>query len=159
MINTITITETWKILEAYSENNEITYVKWICYRIYNDERFSFGGEFQLIMPVPIDSSVEMIVEAIKLTLDNDIENIIRDNENAAKNLLYKKSLGKPVLVDEEEIRNQRNQKLLESDWTDLPNAPLTVEQKNQWIEYREQLRNIPQQLNFPTHVIWPITPT
>lgn len=158
MIENITITETWKILEAYAENNEITYVKWICYRTYDDELFSFGGEFQLIIPVPVGSSVELIVDAIKLTLGDDIEEIIAGNENAAKTILYKKNLGAPILVDAEEIRNQRNQKLFESDWTNLPNAPLTTKQKNQWIKYRQQLRNIPKQSNFPTRIIWPIKP-
>lgn len=43
------------------------------------------------------------------------------------------------------IRNIRNQKLADSDWTQIADAPLTPEKKQQWAEYRQYLRDYPQQ--------------
>ena len=53
--------------------------------------------------------------------------------------LYDKTLNKLRLV--------RNDLLLKSDWTDLPNAPLTDEKKTEWQNYRNQLRDITEGLN------------
>ena len=97
----ITITETWKILEAYKENEEITYVKWSCNRTYNGHEVPFGGEFFLDIPLPVNSEVKDIVHVIKLTLgDEQLNNIISHNENYAKCILYKAKIGNPFLVDE-----------------------------------------------------------
>ena len=38
--------------------------------------------------------------------------------------------------------------LSESDWTDLPNAPLTEEKKLEWQHYRQQLRDFPSIIDY-----------
>ena len=40
------------------------------------------------------------------------------------------------------LRRARNSLLLNSDWTDLPNAPLTDEKKTEWQSYRTKLRDL-----------------
>ena len=57
-----------------------------------------------------------------------------------------------------QVRAQRNSLLTLCDWTQLPNAPLTAEQKQAWAEYRQALRDVPEQAGFPDAVIWPSTP-
>ena len=42
-----------------------------------------------------------------------------------------------------ELRRIRNEMLLVSDWTQLPNAPLTDEEKKEWETYRQELRDLP----------------
>ena len=59
---------------------------------------------------------------------------------------------------EMQIRAQRNSLLTLCDWTQLPDAPLTAEQKQEWAEYRQALRDVPEQTGFPDAVIWPSTP-
>ena len=49
-----------------------------------------------------------------------------------------------------EIRQKRNRLLAESDWTQLPDAPLSDKQKEVWRAYRKALRDMPQQEGFPT---------
>lgn len=44
----------------------------------------------------------------------------------------------------EEIRMVRDRMLLASDWTQVVDSPLTDEQKASWLEYRQQLRELPQ---------------
>jgi hypothetical protein len=57
----------------------------------------------------------------------------------------------------ESIRQQRDQLLKESDYTDLLNAPLDPEVKNQWVIYRQQLRDFPETCD-PTNPVWPEKP-
>jgi len=42
-----------------------------------------------------------------------------------------------------EVRNQRNQMLAQSDWTQMADSPLSDEQKAAWAAYRQQLRELP----------------
>jgi len=42
-----------------------------------------------------------------------------------------------------ELRSTRNLKLMQSDWTQLPDAPLTDAKKAEWVTYRQQLRDLP----------------
>jgi hypothetical protein len=55
------------------------------------------------------------------------------------------------------VRQQRDQLLLDSDWTQLLNYPYT--NQADWATYREQLRNVPEQSGFPFNVVWPTAPT
>ena len=53
------------------------------------------------------------------------------------------------------VRDDRNRRLAESDWTQLPDSPpdaLT------WGVYRKALRDIPSQPGFPWDIIWPEAP-
>ena len=59
-------------------------------------------------------------------------------------------------AQETAIRNQRNDKLQESDWTQVADAPVD---KTAWAVYRTALRNITEQGGFPWDVKWPTEPT
>jgi hypothetical protein len=55
--------------------------------------------------------------------------------------------------------------LLTCDWTQLPNAQLTEQQKQDWENYRQELRNLPETITDPkplildqTHPSWPVSP-
>lgn len=61
-------------------------------------------------------------------------------------------------VVEFEVRTKRQKLLLESDWTQLPNGPLSAEQQTVWAAYRQQLRDITNQPGYPTDVVWPTSP-
>ena len=52
------------------------------------------------------------------------------------------------------VRSQRNRLLAESDWTQLPDAPVDAEA---WAEYRQALRDITNQPD-PFAIVWPQTP-
>lgn len=59
---------------------------------------------------------------------------------------------------EMQVRAQRNSLLTLCDWTQLPDAPLTDGEKQEWAEYRQALRDVPEQTGFPDAVIWPSIP-
>jgi len=56
------------------------------------------------------------------------------------------------------VREDRNRRLSESDWTQFTDSPLEVEAKSAWAFYRESLRMVPQQDTFPWDVQWPPEP-
>jgi len=41
-----------------------------------------------------------------------------------------------------DLRTKRNKDLQDSDWTQLPDNTLTSEQRNAWMQFRTELRNI-----------------
>ena len=53
------------------------------------------------------------------------------------------------------IRSQRTQKLAESDWTQVADAPVD---KAAWAVYRQALRDVTTQTGFPWEVTWPAKP-
>ena len=53
------------------------------------------------------------------------------------------------------VRKQRDQLLTDSDWTQMPDAPVD---QAAWATYRQALRDIPQQAGFPTDITWPTKP-
>ena len=57
----------------------------------------------------------------------------------------------------EEIREQRNQLLFESDWTQFQDSPITGSELTNWQTYRQELRNITTQQN-PYNILWPTKP-
>ena len=54
-----------------------------------------------------------------------------------------------------EVRNQRNNLIAASDWTQLADSPAD---KTAWATYRQALRDIPEQEGFPNTIQWPTPP-
>lgn len=54
-----------------------------------------------------------------------------------------------------EVRLHRNQKLKDSDWTQVADSPVD---KVAWAVYRQELRDVPSQAGFPWDVQWPTQP-
>ncbi len=64
------------------------------------------------------------------------------------------------LADESEIvREDRNQRLAASDWTQFADSPLAGADKTLWATYRQQLRDVTAQAGFPWNVTWPSIPS
>lgn len=58
-----------------------------------------------------------------------------------------------------EARRQRDVRLRACDWTQVSDAPLTVEQRAAWAAYRQALRDMPEQPGFPDAIDWPQLPS
>jgi len=52
------------------------------------------------------------------------------------------------------VRSRRDALLEQTDWRALPDAP----NRDVWIAYRQELRDVPQQAGFPHNVVWPVKP-
>ena len=57
------------------------------------------------------------------------------------------------------LRRVRDELLILCDWTQLPDAVLSIEQKSAWADYRQSLRDIPQDFATPEDVTFPIRPS
>lgn len=53
------------------------------------------------------------------------------------------------------VRGDRNKRLTDCDWTQLPDAPVD---SAAWATYRQALRDVPSQVGFPWDVTWPEVP-
>tara|TARA_R100000734_G_C3310524_1_gene101299 strand:+ start:1138 stop:1533 length:396 start_codon:yes stop_codon:yes gene_type:complete len=61
----------------------------------------------------------------------------------------------------EMLREERDRFLLESDWTQMPDSPLSDSKKAEWATYRQQLRDLPSSYTDDddiTNVTWPTRP-
>jgi len=58
-------------------------------------------------------------------------------------------------IQADEVRTQRDALLSQSDWTQVPDAPVN---QTAWADYRQALRDVPQQAGFPTEITWPVKP-
>jgi hypothetical protein len=117
-------------------------------------------DYEMVMPDYIDylKSLDLWTEddenKRKTALDN-IKKREEEEENAKQNIDYEKKL-----------RSIRNNLLYDSDWTQLPDAPLSEEQKELWSIYRQNLRDLPSVIEDPkplvldrNHLDWPTPPS
>jgi uncharacterized protein YjiS (DUF1127 family) len=54
---------------------------------------------------------------------------------------------------------RRNHLLMMSDWSMLPDNGLSEEKREEWMEYRQALRDLNEQSDFPENIVWPTPPT
>lgn len=66
----------------------------------------------------------------------------------------KDTLEKRTKVKEEQVRSLRNERLKDSDWTQLAD----VNKDASWVAYRQALRDLTRQEGFPWDVTWPEKP-
>lgn len=119
-----------------------------CYaRRLTDEQVTHFGvhKKQIVTPPYHDAATQHIEEGPALLIDsvwtqNYIVTDLSADESAAK-------VGAQWTV----IRAERNKLLVESDWTQLPDAPVDAAA---WATYRQALRDVTTQAN-PFSVVWP----
>ena len=58
-----------------------------------------------------------------------------------------------------QLRTERNARLSACDWTQLQDSHLSAEKKSAWADYRQALRDLPDEVTDPTQVDWPLDPT
>ena len=58
-----------------------------------------------------------------------------------------------------ELRKLRTNALAESDWTQIRDVTLSEEKANEWLAYRQALRDLPSNTEDPTNPVWPVAPS
>ena len=87
------------------------------------------------------------IDGVRVPFTPD-EEATRDAEEAKELAEYPKRLW-------EGIKQKRNQLLKESDWIDLPNSTVNKNKKQEWLNYRQKLRDIPQKFKNSENIKWP----
>lgn len=65
----------------------------------------------------------------------------------------------PSTVMAARARARRDAALAASDWTQLPDAPLSDAARSAWRAYRAALRALPGDPRWPSDTAWPVAPT
>jgi hypothetical protein len=101
--------------------------------------------------------------AVKLDADGDVLDVIVVEDHIPEG--YQKvsvpiGIGQNLAdVEREElakqVRTERDRLLSASDWTQVADAPVD---QAAWAEYRQALRDVPEQEGFPENVVWPTKP-
>ena len=123
-----------------------------CYvRGLTDEQVVHFGvhKKQIVTPPYHDPATQNLEEGPALLIDgvwtqNYIVTDLSADESAAK-----------VGAQWNVIRAERNKLLVESDWTQLPDAPVDAAA---WATYRQALRDVTNQAN-PFAIVWPESPS
>ena len=125
----------------YSRNQKTGAYKWISYQF---DLSPFATEINDLYTRLIEKFTEY-----RVGQENDLERAL-----AA-------SFAKDTILNWTKVTLIRNFLLMDSDWTQLGDAPLTADQKAQWVTYRAKLRDIPQEQKdiAASSVVFPITPS
>ena len=108
-------------------------------------------------------STDLPFDVVDVTSARHAE-IMRELSERGKTLSADFATGEPIVVDAAQpsltelaalARQQRNRLLLDSDWVVLRSYETGVPVPKNWKTYRKALRDVPDQLGFPTNIIWP----
>ena len=84
--------------------------------------------------------------------------IFTDSEDATAAEQEAAYIAQKDATQAESVRSQRTQLLKDSDWTQLDDTPFDNAKKMAWANYRQALRDIPDQAGFPWDIQWPTQP-
>lgn len=88
--------------------------------------------------------------AIKANFDNNAGAIVIKQDDELFEFRVKEAF--------QRLREERNRRLLQSDWTQLPDNRLSIEEQQLWKNYRDLLRDLPSTVVDPHNFEWPKTP-
>jgi hypothetical protein len=109
-----------------------------------EDYLSLGLPYPSIFPCVVDTELKLIVNnpaTMQVALDYFSAYVSSQSTNLAI-----------------EIRNNRNTLLSDSDKYMISDYPISVENKALMETYRQSLRDIPDQVGFPSSVEWPVKP-
>lgn len=91
---------------------------------------------------------------LKLISRANLEQQIKDNYSKWLNLAKETEYNKLA----EEVRAKRDKLLADTDWTQVTDSALTKEKQEKYKEYRQKLRDITKQEEFPYNIDFPSIP-
>jgi hypothetical protein len=102
--------------------------------------------------IPEQPEIDIFTQRIEMSLQEP-----GDSEHTWKVIdLTPEEQAEMLAVIEDGLRMQRNQLLLESDFFNFPDA--CVANVQDWLDYRQALRDLPTDPSWPRNVIWPTKP-
>jgi hypothetical protein len=135
--------------DVVSENSNISFP-----RPFNDEVLeSLGLVHYMVDAKPIYDPVRQCIKEGRIEVRDGVARRTHIVEDLAA-LTTKANIRQKKI----EVRAKRNQLLRETDWTVLPDSPLLEADKQDWMEYRQELRDFPSNPDFPFTEEWPEDP-
>ena len=126
----------------YTRNQKTGVYKWVSYQF----------ELAPFMPTEINDLESKLKEKFteyRVGQENDLERALAAH------------FSKTAILNWTKVTLIRNFLLMDSDWTQIGDAPISAEEKAKWVTYRQKLRDIPadQKEVAANTVVFPITPT
>lgn len=117
--------------------------------LYNERAFIVHPTGSNYVHLPLPSNISIF----KVVKDDDGQ--VSIVEDAAK-----RAVAEVQLVEQKwaSLRDTRNRMLKDSDWTQLNDTTLTMEMRQAYSAYRQQLRDLPQTVTDINNVTWPTPP-
>ena len=125
----------------YQRNQKTGEYKWVSYQF---DTSPFPTEVNDLYTRIVDKWIEY-----RQGQENDLERALEA------------SFSQSTILNWTKVSLIRNFLLMDSDWTQLGDAPISAEEKAKWVTYRQKLRDIPQdQATIAANsVVFPMTPT
>ena len=125
----------------YQRNQKTGEYKWVSYQF---DTSPFPTEVNDLYNRIVDKWIEY-----RQGQENDLERALEA------------SFSQSTILNWTKVSLIRNFLLMDSDWTQLGDAPISAEEKAKWVTYRQKLRDIPQdQATIAANsVVFPITPS
>ena len=125
----------------YQRNQKTGEYKWVSYQF---DTSPFPTEVNDLYTRIVDKWIEY-----RQGQENDLERALEA------------SFSQSTILNWTKVSLIRNFLLMDSDWTQLGDAPISTEEKAKWVTYRQKLRDIPQdQATIAANsVVFPITPS
>jgi hypothetical protein len=125
----------------YQRNQKTGEYKWVSYQF---DTSPFPTEVNDLYNRIVDKWIEY-----RQGQENDLERALEA------------SFSQSTILNWTKVSLIRNFLLMDSDWTQLGDAPISAEEKAKWVTYRQKLRDIPQdQATIAANsVVFPMTPT
>ena len=124
----------------YQRNQKTGEYKWVSYQF---DTSPFPAEIDDLYTRIVDKWTEY-----RQGQENDLERALEA------------SFSQSTILNWTKVSLMRNFLLMDSDWTQVGDAPISAEEKAKWVTYRQKLRDIPQdQATIAANsVVFPITP-
>ena len=125
----------------YQRNQKTGEYKWVSYQF---DTSPFTTEINDLYDKVVDKWTEY-----RIGQENDLERALSA------------SFSQSAILNWTKVSMMRNFLLMDSDWTQVGDAPISAEEKAKWVTYRQKLRDIPQDQKeiAANSVVFPITPT
>ena len=110
---------------------------------------SFGVQRVFFSTPPAITETQILEEGTPVVLDNRWTQVWSVRDMTSEEIQQRND------AQSAQVRDERNAKLVASDWTQVADAPVD---KTAWAAYRQDLRDITAQENFPWNINWPTHP-
>lgn len=114
----------------------------------SDEFLAEQGAYKVNLWRPYDSATEKLVSCAPYIQDGWAYTVTVEPKTAEE-------LAADLEAKAASVRADRNRRLADCDWTQLPDAPVDAAA---WAAYRQELRDVTAQAGFPSDVVWPVQP-
>lgn len=134
-------------------------IQWIPSNVHAVQWYDTWGEIEYVDDNPNERIEELGIFGQAITTYRNTEIRLQKEQ---EELEIARELERDYL---QELRIIRNSKLSESDWSQMPDSPLSEDKKNEWREYRQELRDLPENIADPKPLVlnlddpsWPTNP-